>query len=83
MDSEEKELEKHLKALTTAIQQTYGTTRALVWRSFLSGLMSGLGATIGVSVIVILIGYLIRHFGGLPVIGNWLSDLEKVLPTKR
>jgi len=83
MEPEEKELERHLKALTTAIQQTYGTTRALVWRSFLSGLMSGLGATIGVAIILALIGFLIRHFGGLPVIGQWLGDIGKFLPTRR
>ena len=83
MDDAEKELDEHLNALTSAIQKTYGTTNALVWRSFLSGLMSGLGATIGVSIIVVLIGYLIRHFGGLPVVGNWLNDLGRILPTKR
>lgn len=79
MDPKERELEKHLQALTSAIQHTYGTTRALLWRSFLAGLLSGLGATIGVSVIIVLIGYLIRHFGGLPVVGNWLNDLGRVL----
>jgi len=83
MDAEEKELEKHLKSLTDAIKKTYGTTRSLVWRSFLSGLMSGLGATIGVAVVLALIAYLIRHFGGLPVVGSWLSELGRILPAKR
>ena len=83
MDQEEKKLERHLEALTNAIEKTYGTTNSLVWRSFLSGLMSGLGATIGVSIVVIIIGYLIRHFGGLPVIGDWLGQLNQVLPSRR
>ncbi|HSX42376.1 MAG TPA: DUF5665 domain-containing protein [Candidatus Saccharimonadales bacterium] len=83
MDYEEKELEQHLQALTSAIQHTYGTTKALLWRSFLAGLLSGLGATIGVAIVLALIAYLVRHFGGLPVIGNWLSELGRVLPAKR
>lgn len=83
MDPKQAELERHLQALTNAIEKTYGTTKALLLRSFLSGLFSGLGATIGVAVVVILIGYLVRHFGGLPVVGKVLNDLGRVLTTKK
>ncbi len=80
MQQEEQELEKHLEALTRAIKTTYGTTRLLLWRSFLAGLFSGLGATLGVAIVLALLAYLIRHLGGLPVIGDWLNQLGRVLP---
>jgi len=79
---EEKE-KQALVALTAAIDKAYNHPRQLMWRSFLMGLLSGLGATVGVAIVIALLGFLIRELGGLPVIGDWLNDVGRFLPKSR
>lgn len=79
---EEKEKEKSINSLINAIDKAYHNPGKLAARSFLTGLMSGLGATAGVAIIVAIIGILIRRFGGLPVIGDWLNELGRILPKR-
>lgn len=83
MDITDEEKAKKLDRLITVIEKTYHHPGSLMWRSWISGLMSGLGATMGVAIILALVGFLIRQFGGLPVIGAWLNDLGRILPTHR
>lgn len=66
----------HIERLTAAIEKTYHNPRVLIWRGFLIGLASGLGATIGVAIVLALLGLFVREFGGLPVIGQWLQGLN-------
>lgn len=74
-------VDQRLVDLTRAIQVAYGSKKYLFWRSFLAGLFSGLGATIGVAIVLAAIAYLVRHLGGLPVIGDWLNALGNILPS--
>lgn len=83
LNPDEKKSLTSLDNLVAAIDKAYHHPGQLAWRSFLSGLMSGLGATVGVAIIVLVLGFLIRQFGGLPVIGNWLNDLGQLLPKHR
>lgn len=76
------EQEKTINALTGAIHNVYIAPRKLYARSFLSGMFSALGATIGVAIIVTILSILVRHFGGLPVIGHWLTEAASVLQKK-
>lgn len=77
--TEDEKLE-HIERLIAAIDKTYHHPGYLAWRGFLIGLASGLGATVGVAIIVAVISILIKQFGGLPVIGAWLNDLGQILP---
>ncbi|MBI2448113.1 hypothetical protein HYV44_00935 [Candidatus Microgenomates bacterium] len=43
--------------------------------SFLRGTAFGLGTIIGVALVVTILTYIIRSFGGVPVIGEWLVKL--------
>lgn len=84
MDHSEEDKEKQIDRLISAIDKAYHHPGQLAARSFLSGLLSGLGATIGVAVVVAVLGLLIREFGGVPVIGQILQDLGSILSrTKR
>jgi hypothetical protein len=78
----EEEKEKSINNLIAAIDKAYHNPGRLAARSFLMGLMSGLGATVGVAVVVAIIGLLIRQFGGLPVVGDWLNELGRILPKR-
>ena len=81
MDQEKTE-QNHINRLIRAIDLTYHNPGRLMWRNFLGGLLSGLGATIGVAIVLGILGVLIREFGGLPVVGAWLNDLGQILPKR-
>lgn len=67
--------------LVTALDKAYHHPGHLVWRGFLIGLASGLGATIGAALVITLAGFILRQLGGLPFIGDWLNELNRALPT--
>ncbi len=79
MDDKE---QKVLDGLITAIDKAYNHPKQLMWRSFIMGLLSGLGATVGVAIVITLLGFIIRHLGGLPGIGQWLLDVQQALPSR-
>lgn len=75
--------QKSIDYLVAAIEKAYLKPGQLMWRSFLSGLLSGLGATLGVAIVLALSAFLIHYLGGLPVIGNWISNVGQYLPRGR
>ena len=77
---DEKESQKLISQLVYAIDKAYHRTGYLMWRSFLTGLMSGLGATVGVAIVLTLLGVIIKQFGGLPIVGSWLDYVGRILP---
>lgn len=81
-EDKEKSKEKSIDRLIVSLDKAYHNPGQLAARGFLMGLMSGLGATFGVAIVVGIIGLLIRQFGGLPVIGDWLNDLGRILPKR-
>lgn len=80
MSATEEDKIKSINGLIAAIDKAYHNPGKLATRGFLMGLMSGLGATVGVAIVVGVLGLLIRQFGGLPVIGDWLNELGRILP---
>lgn len=77
MEGEDRERLDHLAA---ALDKAYHHPEHLVWRGFLIGLASGLGATIGVALVITLVGFILRQLGGVPFIGEWLNTLSQELP---
>ena len=82
MASTEEEKVKSIDGLIAALDKAYHNPGKLVARGFLMGLASGLGATVGAAIVIALIGLMIRQFGGLPVVGEWLNDLGRILPQR-
>lgn len=80
MELSEQEKQKHVERLIRAIDKTYHHPGYLMWRGFLIGLASGLGATIGVAIVLALSGFILRELGGLPVVGDWLNSIRSSLP---
>jgi|GEM_PF-1226767 len=75
----EKEGMKNLDRLIRAIDKAYHHPAPLIWRGFLIGLASGLGATIGVALVLAALGFMLRELGGVPVIGEWLQGIDTTL----
>ena len=80
MSVTDEEKEKSINGLIAAIDKAYHNPGKLAARGFLMGLMSGLGATVGVAIVVGVLGILIRQYGCLPIVGDWLNGLGRILP---
>lgn len=77
MDQQEKD--KILDRLAFSVEKAYNNPGKLMWRGFLIGLASGVGGTIGVAIIIILLTIMTRQLGGIPVIGEALRDLLNIV----
>ena len=51
-------------------------------RNFVGGIATGLGLTVGISLVAYFVGLLVPAFGGLPVIGNTLNSILEALKSK-
>ncbi|MBP9826909.1 hypothetical protein KBC99_00320 [Candidatus Saccharibacteria bacterium] len=54
--------------------------KRFAWINFRAGLYHGMGATVGVALAIVLIGFLVYMLGGLPYIGTFLRDLQQNVP---
>ena len=64
-------------ALIVDYVELLGDTRRQMRLSFFRGIAMGFGSVIGATVVVALIVWLLHVFGGLPVIGHFLTDTGK------
>lgn len=91
------ELDKRLRQLTHEVQslreylqelrlqqyiQALLNTRRIALMSFLSGIMSGLGAVIGATLVLSLLVYILGRLEVLPVIGDWVAQIVKIVRQK-
>jgi|GEM_PF-1625675 len=51
------------------------------WINFRAGLYRGIGTTVGVGLAIVILGYLVVLLGGLPIVGNFINDINQNLPT--
>mgnify|MGYP001577908109 FL=1 len=56
--------------------------RTIFFRNFIGGIATGLGLTVGISLVAYLLGLLVSTFGGLPVIGFALNSILEALKSK-
>jgi hypothetical protein len=49
--------------------------RTILLRNFLGGVVWGLGATIGVSLILAILGFFLSKINLVPIVGSFLSDV--------
>lgn len=71
--------QKILNRLSLAVEKFYGSYWRLIWRSFVGGLFYGLGATIGLAIVLVIIGFILQSLGVLPIIGEWFKDLNRFI----
>lgn len=51
-------------------------------RNFIGGIATGLGLTVGISLVAYLLGLLVPAFSGLPVVGFTLNSVLEALKSK-
>ena len=81
----QKELSNKMAFLTMAIERTYPNMKHLAWRSFYSGIFTGLGATVGLALVLLLLGFIINLLGGVPFLHDIIvkSNLDNLVQTNK
>lgn len=51
------------------------------WINLRAGFYRGVGTTLGVAVVVVLISWLVIILGGIPYIGDFIKDINNGVPT--
>lgn len=68
-----------LGAFAQAIEKYYNSWGNLIARSFVSGLFTALGATVGLALVLALTGITLDKLGVLPVVGGFFDRISEVL----
>lgn len=58
-----------------AVARVYPKTRVLIWRSFLQGLFVALGATVGLSIVIALLSFLLGNLSFIPGLGTFQQNI--------
>jgi hypothetical protein len=68
-----------LGAFAQSIEKYYNSWSNLMARSFVAGLFTALGATVGLALVLALTGFILDWLGVLPVVGGFFSRLNEVV----
>jgi hypothetical protein len=68
--------DKKIDRLIQAIDELYPSDRTLMWKSFLKGVFMGLGTTIGVSLVLALVTFVVSLLRNDPFMRSILDFLQ-------
>jgi len=68
-----------IRAFTNAIEKAYGNWGYLIVRSFVSGIFIALGATLGLAILITIIGAILQQMEVVPVIGSFFIRANEFL----
>ncbi|MFA5010293.1 MAG: DUF5665 domain-containing protein [Patescibacteria group bacterium] len=68
-----------LSDFARALDRYYSSWGTLISRSFVSGLFTALGATVGLALVLGLGGLILEQLGVLPVVGGFFGRINDVL----
>jgi len=60
-------------------EQVHGKMGNIFKNNFFGGIAWGLGATVGVTIILAIIGLILRQINLIPVVGNFVADVVKFI----
>lgn len=81
--AEHKQSEKAVLNFLQIAEKYYGDWKTLMLRSFVSGVFTALGATVGFAVIIWVVSGILNQLGVLPVVGEFFRDLNNLLQSYR
>lgn len=64
------------------INDLLANQRKLTWLNIKVGMLRGFGGVIGAALAILLIGFLVAKFGGLPIIGDFLQKIGNATSTQ-
>ena len=75
----EKEIIKATRRLVDALEVVYNKPGLIFWGGVIKGIGYGLGATIGVALVILFLSWLTRQLGGIPALTEWLNTFNQNL----
>jgi hypothetical protein len=75
----DKETKKALNALVSAINNVYLDKKKLIIRSFISGIAYGLGITLGLAIVFVIIATILEYIIKVPILGTYVYPLASHL----
>lgn len=76
----DKDIVKNTKRLMAALDTAYHKPGLIFWRGFIRGVGQGLGATIGVAIVFLVLSWLLRQLGGILAFADWVNQFNSNLP---
>lgn len=74
------DLERTTNRLVRALDVVYNKPGILFWRGFIRGVGQGLGATIGLAIVFLVLSWILRQLGGVPAWAEWINQFSNNLP---
>jgi hypothetical protein len=68
-----------LDRLVQAVDRAYNRPWLMLWRSFLQGMMSAIGAVVGTALVVALAGFVFNRLGGLELLRPGVQKLQDMI----
>lgn len=56
--------------------------KKLWWLNFQTGFVRGFSSVLGAAIAIVLIGFVVSLFGGLPYIGNFIQKIGEAIQAK-
>ena len=74
-----KRTDRVLGDFAKALEKYYSSWSTLMARSFVSGLFTALGATVGLALVIGLTSIILDWLGVLPVVGGFFARIDEVI----
>ena len=78
------DISRKIDLLISSVERVYPTGWRLFFRSFLAGLYGALGATVGLSIAIVLLTLILTQLKIIPGVGELVkgANVEQILPKK-
>lgn len=74
--------EQKLDYLIAAVDRAYSKPRLMMWRSFLHGFMTALGATVGTALFFTILIWIFQALGGVELLKPGVEKLQNLIIPK-
>jgi hypothetical protein len=79
----EQEFQKEILEIKGELRKISKNTHTPVWRSFVTGTLSGLGSVVGVAIALTIIGWILNIVGVIPAFKAQVTHIEQTLDSLR
>ncbi|MFA9289276.1 MAG: DUF5665 domain-containing protein [Weeksellaceae bacterium] len=80
--NEDKDTAKKLEILIQAVDRVYPSKQTLMIRSFIQGVFTALGATVGLTIVLAILTFVLAQLRVVPVLNTIIdqSQIESIFP---
>jgi hypothetical protein len=75
----EQDFDKHISVIEGELKKISSNTHSPLWKSFVSGALSGLGGIFGVAIALAAIGWILNTVGVIPAFRSEVVRLNQAL----